>query len=283
MQDMVLEEEVAKALKIFEAIAEEGHRQAAQIGTEEGDQVEAVRQAILEGLTEARWEAKHQEQARRAFEALAAADRVREAVLALQEELAGGWIDMERAVAHLKRIPFLTGGSTPHTPSPCISFLTGTPPHEDASTNTSPIPQSPASSTIYMRLPRFIMPSPDSTYATPSFIERFDLFMIITKTELTPKGVIHYGHPTTALPVHSPPLLIDNTIMVKKNFHDAIISLEQYARIEGALRQLGEPNLTADIRRYCALTLDIEEEHCLITLHEQCWPWFTIDRWDVSA
>ncbi|THH04977.1 hypothetical protein EW146_g10028 [Bondarzewia mesenterica] len=148
--------------------------------------------------------------------------------------------------------------------SPRISFLTGTPPHEDASTNTSPIPQSPTSTTTYMHLPRFTTPSPDLTYAMPSFIKRFNLPMVITKTELTPEGVIYYGHPAMALPVHPPPLLTDNTISAEKDFHDAIMSLEQYIRIEGALRQIGKPGLTADVRRYHALTLEIEEDCCAI-------------------
>ncbi|THH17667.1 hypothetical protein EW146_g3198 [Bondarzewia mesenterica] len=225
---------------------------------------------MMEGLAEVQWEAEHQEQARRAFKALAAVDRVREATLALQEELAEGWVDMERAVAHLERIPFLTGGMTLCSPSPHISFLTDTPPHKDASTNTYPIPQSPASSTTYMHLSYLTMPSPDSTYAIPSFIERFNLPMVITKTKLTLNGVIHYSHSTTALPVHPPPLLTDNTIAAEKDFYDTIMSLEQYAQIEGALCQIGELSLIADIHRYCALTLNIEEEYCLITLHEQC-------------
>ncbi|THH09262.1 hypothetical protein EW146_g8731 [Bondarzewia mesenterica] len=82
----------------------------------------------------------------------------------------------------------------------------------------------------------------------PSFIERFNLPMVITKIELTPEGVIHYSHPTTTLPVHPPPLLTDNTIAAEKDFHDAIMSLEQYAQIEGALHRIGKPELTADIR-----------------------------------
>ncbi|THH07164.1 hypothetical protein EW146_g9403 [Bondarzewia mesenterica] len=157
------------------------------------------------------------------------------------------------------------------------------PPHEDASTNTSPIPQSPTSSTTYTCLPHLVTPSPDQTYATPSFIERFDLPIVVMKTELTPEGVIHYGHPATALPIHPPPLLTDNTIMAEKDFHDAIMSLKQYAWIEGALHQIGEPGLTTDIRQYRALTLKIEEDCRAIERHEQHQSRLTIDRWDVSA
>ncbi|THH12414.1 hypothetical protein EW146_g7722 [Bondarzewia mesenterica] len=194
-----------------------------------------------------------------------------------------GQVNMRGALASVERLQFLMRAITSHSPSPRISFLTGTPPHEDASTNTSPIPQSPTSSTTYMHLPRLATPSPDQTYATPSFIERFDLPMVITKIELTPEGVIHYGHPTIALPVHPPPLLTDTTIMAEKDFHDAIMSLEQYAQIEGALCWIGKPGLTADICRYRALTLEIEEDCRAIERHEQHQSHLTIDRWDVSA
>ncbi|THH12945.1 hypothetical protein EW146_g7224 [Bondarzewia mesenterica] len=119
-----------------------------------------------------------------------------------------------------------------------------------------------------MHLPYLTTSSPDSTYTIPSFIERFNLPMVITKTKLMLNGVIHYSHSTTALLVHPPPLLTDNTIAAEKDFYDAIMSLE-HAQIEGALCQIGKPGLIADIHRYHALTLDIEEEHCLIALHEQ--------------
>ncbi|THH17664.1 hypothetical protein EW146_g3193 [Bondarzewia mesenterica] len=108
----------------------------------------------------------------------------------------------------------------------------------------SPIPQSLTSTTTYTRLPRLVTLSPDLTYAMPSFIERFNLPMVITKTKLTPEGVIHYGHSAMAL----------------LDFHDVIMSLEQYAQIEGALRQIGELGLTADVCQYRALTLKIEED-----------------------
>ncbi|THH16901.1 hypothetical protein EW146_g3810 [Bondarzewia mesenterica] len=206
VKDMVLTDEAAEALKIFEAIAEEGHRQAIQGGTEEGDHAEAARQAILEGLVEAQWEAEHQEQTRRAFKALAAADRVREAALAL--------------------ILFLMRAMICCSPSLCISFLTGTPPHENASTNTFPIPESPAFSTTYTHLLHLATLFPDLTYDAPSFIDRLDLPIVITKMELMSEGIVHYGHPAMALPVHPLPLLTDNTITAEKDFHDAIMSLE---------------------------------------------------------
>ncbi|THH13117.1 hypothetical protein EW146_g7070 [Bondarzewia mesenterica] len=189
MQDEALEEAAAKALEIFEAITEEGHRQAMQEAAAEADWDEAAWQMILKGLAEAQWEASQQE----------------------VEELA-----------------MRQGQQCPAPPLPA-SRSSPAPPHEDASTNTSPIPQSPTSFTTYMHLPRLMTPSPDQTYATPSFIERFDLPIVVMKIELTPEGVIHYGHPTTALLVHPPPLLTDNTIMAEKDFHDAIMSLEQYA------------------------------------------------------
>ncbi|THH10142.1 hypothetical protein EW146_g8460 [Bondarzewia mesenterica] len=196
-QDEALEEAAMEALEIFEAITEEGRRQAEQEAAAEADWDEAAQQVILEGLAEAHWEAGHQEVARRALAALAAAEEARRSTLALQEELAMG-----------------------------------------------------------------------QTHDTPSFIERLDLPMDITKTELTPEGVVHYGHPTTALPVHPPLFLTNNTIMAEKDFHDAIMSLEQYAQIEGALRRIGKPGLTADICRYRALTLEIEEDCHAIERHE---------------
>ncbi|THH05315.1 hypothetical protein EW146_g9935 [Bondarzewia mesenterica] len=258
---MALEEMAAEALEIFEAIEEKGHRQATQAVTEEVDCTEATWQAILEGLAEAKWKADHQERARRAFEVLAVMERARETTLALQEELAEG-----------------RGQRYPTLPPPAISFLTGTPPHEDASTNTPPIPQSPISSTNYMHLPHLAMPSPNSIYAMPSFIKRFDLSMVITKIELMPEGVVYYGHLTTALPVCSSPLLTDSTITAEKDFHNAIMLLKQYAQIEGALRQIGEPELTADIYRYRMLTLEIEEACHAIDLYEQCWSHLTVNK-----